>query len=223
MTTDSEAGLWSIQILGNCYSGYDAWNESQKASEVKRSDEKAPLKPFRRFESSVHMFKIHGHDWQKQRSASCRLNAVDFRIFDWWDPTINRVPSIHWWIDFALTLAIEWSKRQDEMKTACCSLPWSVVTRASIVRSPRNAKLQRVGDVCLAQQQMSPMSPRSFAKLSYALWIRHEVVLRTGFRRSQLQESYYQGKTKLINSISNSMTYCSWHTLVYVDEVWAGK
>ena len=81
MATDFEAGLWSIQILSECCSGYGACYASQKASNINRNDGnvwRKPLKSFSGFEAEeMHrVHKIRRPDRQKQQSNLDQSNSL---------------------------------------------------------------------------------------------------------------------------------------------------
>ena len=66
---------------------------------------------------------------------------------DWWDPTINCVPSTLWWIYWLLiystfTPDIEWSKQPGEIKMACCEVCQGQSVARSVTWRQRRAEIQ---------------------------------------------------------------------------------
>ena len=89
-----------------------------------------------KFYECVQEVHCHWPAQQKQHSnqgqwnsllicASCHFSTGDLCILDWWDPKFNCVPPTHWSIYFTFTRGMEWLKRQNNIKMACCRVPWS--------------------------------------------------------------------------------------------------
>ena len=104
----------------------------------------------------MHLFKKYTNPFVKNNTVikvtwtayryytSCHFSKVDLCILDWWDPSINCVPSTLWsiyWLPiyFIFTPDIEWLKQLGTIKMACYKVYHSQMVARSVMWCQRCA------------------------------------------------------------------------------------